>query len=53
VSVLNLFAYTGAATVACAKAGASVCHVDAARGMVAWAKENAASPGWRTRPSAG
>ncbi len=41
VRVLNLFAYTGGATVACAKAGASVCHVDAARGMVAWAKENA------------
>ena len=40
VSVLNLFAYTGAATVACAKAGATVCHVDAAKGMVAWAKEN-------------
>ncbi|MBR0353322.1 MAG: class I SAM-dependent methyltransferase [Oscillospiraceae bacterium] len=41
VSVLNLFAYTGAATLACAKAGASVCHVDAAKGMVAWGKENA------------
>ena len=41
VRVLNLFAYTGAATVACAKAGASVCHVDAAKGMVAWARENA------------
>ena len=45
VSVLNLFAYTGGATVACAKAGASVCHVDAAKGMVAWGKENAASSG--------
>ncbi len=45
VSVLNLFAYTGAATVAALKAGASVCHVDAARGMVAWARENAASSG--------
>lgn len=45
VSVLNLFAYTGAATAACLKAGASVCHVDAARGMVAWAKENAVSSG--------
>lgn len=45
VSVLNLFAYTGAATVAALAAGASVCHVDAAKGMVAWAKENAASSG--------
>ena len=45
ISVLNLFAYTGAASVACAKAGASVCHVDAAKGMVAWAKENAAVSG--------
>lgn len=45
VSVLNLFAYTGAATAACLKAGASVCHVDAAKGMVAWAKENARSSG--------
>lgn len=45
VSVLNLFAYTGAASVACAAAGASVCHVDAAKGMVAWAKENALSSG--------
>lgn len=43
VSVLNLFAYTGGATLAAAKAGASVCHVDAAKGMVAWAKENAAA----------
>ena len=41
IRVLNLFAYTGAATVACLKAGASVCHVDAAKGMVAWAKQNA------------
>ncbi|HOO25442.1 MAG TPA: class I SAM-dependent methyltransferase, partial [Clostridiales bacterium] len=41
VKVLNLFAYTGAATVACLKAGAHVTHVDAAKGMVAWAKENA------------
>ena len=45
VSVLNLFAYTGGATIACAKAGASVCHVDAAKGMVAWGKENAAASG--------
>ena len=43
ISVLNLFAYTGGATVACAAAGASVCHVDAARGMVSWARENARS----------
>ena len=43
VNVLNLFAYTGGATVACAAAGASVCHVDAARGMVSWARENAKS----------
>ncbi len=50
VSVLNLFAYTGAATVAAAKAGASVCHVDAAKGMVAWAKENAAASGVREAP---
>jgi 23S rRNA (cytosine1962-C5)-methyltransferase len=41
INVLNLFAYTGGATVACAAAGANVCHVDAAKGMVAWAKENA------------
>ncbi len=45
INVLNLFAYTGAATVAAAKAGASVCHVDAAKGMVSWARENAASSG--------
>jgi len=45
IRVLNLFAYTGAATCACLAAGASVCHVDAAKGMVAWAKENAQSCG--------
>ena len=50
VNVLNLFAYTGAATVAAAKAGASVCHVDAAKGMVAWAKENAEASGVREAP---
>ena len=50
VSVLNLFAYTGGATVACAAAGASVCHVDAARGMVAWARENAKSSGLESAP---
>ncbi len=43
--VLNLFAYTGGATLACAAAGASVCHVDAAKGMVQWAKENYALSG--------
>ena len=45
VKVLNLFAYTGGATVAAAKAGAQVCHVDAAKGMVQMAKENAALSG--------
>lgn len=45
ISVLNLFAYTGGATLAAASAGAEVCHVDAARGMVAWARENAAVSG--------
>lgn len=40
LSVLNLFAYTGGATLACANAGAKVCHVDASKGMVQWAKEN-------------
>ena len=50
VRVLNLFAYTGAATVACLAAGAEVCHVDAAKGMVAWAKENAAASGVADRP---
>ena len=45
IRVLNLFAYTGGATVAAAKAGASVCHVDASRGMVAKAKENASLSG--------
>ena len=50
VRVLNLFAYTGGATVACAKAGASVCHVDAAKGMVAWGKENARLSGLAEAP---
>lgn len=45
IKVLNLFAYTGGATVACAYAGASVCHVDSSKGMVAWAKENIACSG--------
>ena len=48
--VLNLFAYTGGATLACAAAGASVTHVDAAKSMVAWAKENAALSGLSGRP---
>lgn len=50
IRVLNLFAYTGGATVAAAKAGASVCHVDAAKGMVAAAKENAALSGLSDAP---
>ncbi|MBQ4071393.1 MAG: class I SAM-dependent methyltransferase [Clostridia bacterium] len=50
ISVLNLFAYTGGATVAAAKAGASVCHVDASRGMVAAAKENARLSGLEDAP---
>lgn len=50
VRVLNLFAYTGGATVAAASAGAEVCHVDAAKGMVTWAKENAALSGLADRP---
>lgn len=45
IKVLNLFAYTGAATISALKKGASVCHVDASKGMVQWAKENAASTG--------
>jgi 23S rRNA (cytosine1962-C5)-methyltransferase len=48
--VLNLFAYTGGATLAAAKAGACVTHVDAAKGMVAWAKENAEISGLRLKP---
>ena len=48
--VLNLFAYTGGATCACAKAGAQVVHVDAAKGMVAWAKDNAAASGLSDAP---
>lgn len=41
-TVLNLFAYSGGATLACSQAGAAVCHLDASKGMVAWARENAA-----------
>lgn len=50
VKVLNLFAYTGGATVSAAKAGAKVTHVDASKGMVNWAKENAASSGLSDAP---
>lgn len=50
VKVLNLFAYTGGATVACAKAGANVTHVDASKGMVTWAKENAVASGLSDAP---
>ena len=50
VNVLNLFAYTGGATVAAASAGAKVVHVDASKGMVSWAKENAASSGLADAP---
>lgn len=50
IKVLNLFAYTGGATVACAKAGASVTHVDASKGMVTWAKENASLSGLASAP---
>ncbi len=50
VRVLNLFAYTGGATLAAAAAGASVTHVDASRGMVGWAKENAAASRLADRP---
>lgn len=45
IKVLNLFAYTGGATVSCLSAGASVCHVDSSKGMVTWAKENVTSSG--------
>ena len=50
IKVLNLFAYTGGATVACLSAGAAVCHVDSSKGMVAWAKENVISSGLEKRP---
>ena len=50
VKVLNLFAYTGGATLAAAKAGASVTHVDASKGMVTWAKENAIASGLGDSP---
>ena len=50
IKVLNLFAYTGGATVAAASAGAAVTHVDASKGMVNWAKENAAASGLADAP---
>lgn len=50
IKVLNLFAYTGGATVACASAGASVCHVDSSKGMTTWAKENIISSGLGEKP---
>lgn len=50
VKVLNLFAYTGGATLAAAAAGAHVTHVDASKGMVGWAKENAVSSGLKDAP---
>lgn len=48
--VLNLFAYSGGSTLAAAKAGAAVCHLDASKGMVAWARENAALNGLKDAP---
>ena len=50
IKVLNLFAYTGGATVACLSAGASVCHVDSSKGMCEMAKENVAASGLREKP---
>lgn len=50
IRVLNLFGYTGGATLACAAAGAAVCHVDASKGIVAWAKENAQASGLEGKP---
>ncbi len=50
IRVLNLFGYTGAATLACLEAGAHVTHVDASKGMVAWGKENAVATGVADRP---
>ncbi len=49
IKVLNLFAYTGGASVACSYAGASVCHVDSSKGMVTWAKENVTASGLADR----
>ena len=50
INVLNLFAYTGGASIACAYAGAKVCHVDSSQGMTNWAKENLISSGLKERP---
>ncbi len=50
IRVLNLFAYTGGATLACAQAGAAVCHLDAVKGMVDWARENARLSGLSEKP---
>lgn len=50
VKILNLFGYTGAATLACMKAGAAVTHVDASKGMVTWARENAEASGLADKP---
>lgn len=50
ISVINLFAYTGGATLACAKAGASVCHVDGSKAAVVWARENALLSGLEDSP---
>ncbi len=50
VNVLNLFGYTGAATVACAAAGAAICHVDASKGMVQWCRDNAVLSGLGSAP---
>ncbi len=50
INVLNLFAYTGGATLACANAGAKVCHLDAVKGMVDWGKENARLSGLSDKP---
>lgn len=50
LKILNLFGYTGAASLACAEAGAEVCHVDASKGMVAWARENAKSSKLENKP---
>ena len=50
IKVLNLFAYTGGATVACSYAGATVCHVDSSKGMCAWAKENLQVSGLESKP---
>ncbi len=50
IKVLNLFAYTGGATVACSYAGAEVCHVDSSKGMVTWAKENIQASSLQNNP---